>query len=416
MLNNLLKKVAVIGAAGKMGFQIATLLLQEMALTELATTGKIGSGAYYLLLIDVDQSKFFPLKKLLKKSIQKYAEKNINILREKYADNPLLISNEEIIQAFVEGALNSVYFEDDVVKAKGSHLIFEAIYESVEEKVTLFKKVKSEKGFYFTNTSSIPIQELNLQAHLENRMIGFHFYNPPEVQKLVELIPLKNEELLKIAHELVKRLNKIAVVAKDAPGFIGNGHFMRECLFAFHQADRLMKEEHFTFQDAITLVDEVTQKLLFRPMGIFQLMDYVGLDIVLNVLTIMKLPLPVALLYQTSQNVLGGQNPDGTQKKGFFSYEGHEKKEARHLPISFSWKTLSKMTNREEVIKKELQNTFRSDHLESRLAKEFLIHSLEIAENLVKENVAHSLKDVDTVLKLGFFHLYGVSLIKDLYA
>jgi len=96
---------------------------------------------------------------------------------------------------------------------------------------------------------------------------------------LVELIPAKTtkQELVDFAMQYAKNLRKTIVPSNDVAGFIGNGHFMRDALFAFSEVERLSKEMDFV--EAVYMINKVSQEYLIRPMGIFQLLDYVGLDV-----------------------------------------------------------------------------------------------------------------------------------------
>src|SRR6185295_15214336 len=92
-------------------------------------------------------------------------------------------------------------------------------------------------AYFLTNTSSIPISALSQSAELGGRLLGYHFYNPPAVQKLVEVITARNTEpaLVELGNELGKLLEKTLVPSHDVAGFIGNGHFIREGLFALER-------------------------------------------------------------------------------------------------------------------------------------------------------------------------------------
>ena len=167
--------------------------------------------------------------------------------------------------------------------AYDSHLIFEAIAENPDLKTSIFKKINENsegEPWFFTNTSSIPIARLNDSANLNGRILGFHFYNPPAVQRLVELItiPGNSAVMIDFAKAYAKNLRKVLVPSNDVAGFIGNGHFMRDALYGISEAEKLT--EKFSFAQAVYIVNKVTQDFLLRPMGIFQLIDYVGVDVV----------------------------------------------------------------------------------------------------------------------------------------
>ena len=427
MLNQLLQKVAILGAAGKMGSGISLLILLEMG--QLAI--RHPQNSYHLSLIDVSAERLCELKKYLKKQILKNAEKNINLLRDLFEDHKDLISNEQIIQAYLEKTFDLVSFDDQLSKASQAWLIFEAAIEDQHLKVELLKNIYQNsaiKPLILTNTSSLPIQELDQMAHLDHHLIGFHFYNPPADQELVEIIIPEgvSKEYQELAFELAKLLKKTVVCSQDIAGFIGNGHFMREVAFAGKLVQELQNQ--MPLADAIVLINHITQVYLLRPMGIFQLVDYVGIDVVVKIETIMANSLQdstiqcelIEKFYQ--EGILGGQNQDGSQKDGIFKYQKGEMMEifdlTRHYYRPFekifdefvpeiSWKILQKSPEKQTLLQKHFRSLNQQKDLNSTIAKRFLENSNQIAQNLVQDQVAHSLQDVSVVLKNGFFHAYG---------
>lgn len=434
-MNDTLKSVSVIGAGGKMGRGISLLLLQEMTRLEAELSAKVGTGEYRLTLIDVNDQALHPLKQYLRSQIRRYAERNINAIRNYFADNPTLVSNEEIIDFFVRGALDNIRLETDIDKAKDSQLIFEAAIEDIDAKIQIFSNLSAigrQDAYYFTNTSSIPIGFLDEKGKLNGRLIGFHFYNPPAVQKLLEIIPSSNgkKELTELAHKLAKRLKKVSVESKDVAGFIGNGHFLREIAFACEKVNELARDR--TREEAIYLVNHVTHNFLIRPMGIFQLIDYVGIDVCHKVSEIMseflKSPLQNPIIQEmVEQWKFGGQYPDGSQKEGFFKYQDHMPtdiyclKDQTYMKPTWEfgalpeghmpWKKLQRVSTREAILENYFNNLFQQNTFEAQLAKEFLLKSHKIAQNLVKDGVAQNFEDVNTVLRSGFYHLYGAEIV-----
>lgn len=407
MLNDYLKRVCVLGAGGKMGSGIAQLLLQEMACVEAESTGKVGSGNFKLVLIDSHEQALMAMQKALRGHLTKYAEQNINNLRKYFQSNPLLVSNEEIIEYYVNGALEILRFNTQLEAADQSTLIFEAVVEDVRIKVDLFKKLShlaDKEAYYFTNTSSIPIEVLNKEALLDNRLIGFHFYNPPAIQKLLELIPSTNvkPELFRLAEELAKRLKKIVVISKDEAGFIGNGYFMREMLFAFEKVEELSRTH--SLPQAFYLINKVTQDYLIRPMGMFQLIDYVGIDVCRRICAIMGTYLP----QESFRNILLESFALDRYKILDEDEIFQCNQELGHLPKEHvSWKTLQKDPDKDIKLQAYFDNLRLDSSCGAELAKEFLRKSIEISHHLVQSGVAARSEDVDVVLKNGFFHLYG---------
>ncbi len=433
MLDNLLKRVAVIGAGGKMGRGISFLLLQEMS-QKLFTESDLK-----LTLIDVDEKSLLGLKTYLKNQLVKFAEKNIIYLRDLYSKNESLIDNKEIIDDFVEKSLSIVREGTELNSAKDAKLVFEAILENVDLKIKIFSSLSqicSSETYFFSNTSSIPISVLDSLSCLHGRIIGYHFYNPPPVQKLVEVIPASTtkKELIEIGFELGKRLKKILVTSMDKAAFIGNGHFLRDVSYVLEKLDSLKIPK----VEAIYCMNRISQDFMLRPMGIFQLLDYVGIDVADFIYAIMEKYLPSEkfehrLIGEMVRNkIKGGQFADGSQKDGFLKYENNKPvgvyslEEGRYilfnegdwrkkcdeklgsLPKShLTWKVLSKDKQKEEKLSFYFKELFQMTTWGAELAKEYLIYSKKIAQKLVEEGVAKSTLDVNLVLMNGFYHLYG---------
>lgn len=429
-LDNLLQRVAVAGASGKMGRGIALLLLEQMALDALKGE-EAHLSQYHLSLIDIDESRFRELKLYLQKELVRFAEKNIQLLRDLFSSIPSIVSNREVIDAFLKRAFDMVDCSSAIEHLRGSRLVFEAAFEDVDLKVALLKSVHSlaPDAFVFTNTSSIPIGLLADRSALKGRLIGFHFYNPPPVQKLVELIAIEKSEpsLLEVARALGERLDKIVVPSADRAGFIGNGHLAREVVFACQLVEEL--EQKYASEVAIQIVDQVTKAFLLRPMGIFQLIDYIGWEVVGQVLAIMETYLPDPELSSPwfkkylEKGLRGGQTMEGKPKNGIFSYVegkvegvftpsgGYVPLEALtflgELPIDLSWKKIQKEPALIKQIPTYFSMLFQQKSFGSELAKRFLSHSRKVEELLVETHVARSLEDVGSVLKNGFYHLYS---------
>lgn len=413
-------KVTVVGAAGRMGKGISLVLLQEMARDQAERFGKVEGGKERLNLIDSNEEAVFSLRRYLRPHLTRYAEKTINQLRDYYAKREDLVSNKEIIEAFVEGALDMVHCDTEAAAAKGSHIIFEAVSENLDIKDALYLELRELCAcdtHYFTNTSSLPIGTINEIGRLSNRIVGFHFYNPPQTQKLVELIiPEETEYTTQdLAHEVAKRLNKTTVYSNDVAGFIGNGHFIREVAFACDMVEKLQK--NYPIDMAISIVNTVTKDFLFRPMGIFELVDFVGADVCHQIALIMEEQIPDSGLVKKLMTKMQGKkffSYDGHQLTGVYSLESGEYRAFQEEMEAIigpkpegSWSELRLKRDAEYIIEKEFDRICSDNSLGTELMIEFLKHSCRIGNMLVQTNVARSIDDVDTVLRLGFGHLYS---------
>jgi 3-hydroxyacyl-CoA dehydrogenase len=436
-LDERLENVAVLGAAGKMGSGIVLLLAQEMAKLKVGNPGK----GYYLYAMDVSEKALDGLMSYLRAQATKAGEKACVGLRDLYRDRADLVENYDIIDQFTQDVLSVIRPITDLRLVKNARMIFEAIVEDENVKFKVLKEVKSlcsANTYFFTNTSSIPIHVIDEGVGLDGRIIGFHFYNPPAVQKLAELIPSKRtrKELLELSNEIGNLLRKKIIPSNDVAGFIGNGHFMRDILHAISEADGL--SDTFSHVEAIYAMNTISQDFLIRPMGIFQLIDYVGVEVCQLIMKVMSTHIPGIKLESELLNrmvqkkVLGGQFADGSQKDGFLKYEknrpagiydiekgkyialemeGWTKKVNEKLgPLPEGWAPWRKLLMdpaKENICAACFANLKKMDTLGAQLAKSYFKRSKEIAEGLVRDGVAHSPEDVNNVLINGFYHVYG---------
>ncbi len=432
-----LQNVTVLGAAGKMGSGILLLTAVEMADISLQPENK--GKTFVLNAVDVSDDALFGLFGYLRTQVRKIAEKKTGMLRQLYADREDLIENFQIIDEYIFDVLRIVRPTTAMEVAYRSNIVFEAIKEDPALKNRILGGIakNSEKDpWFFTNTSSIPITELDEGAGLNGKVIGFHFYNPPAVQRLVEVIRSKHttDEVYDFALTYAKRLKKVVVPSNDYAGFIGNGHFMRDALHGILEAERLTPE--FGYAQAVYAINKVTQNHLIRPMGIFQLIDYVGVDVCSYIMGVMNPyleneDLHAALLdTMLEQGVRGGQFSSGAQKDGFLKYEKGQpvavwdinKKEyvnfadfaadvdAKLGEMPKSWKPW-KAVNFNKAKAAQLAEIFGEmngmDNLGVNLAKTYNAKSNEIGNLLVNSGVANNSDDVNTVMLTGFYHAYG---------
>jgi 3-hydroxyacyl-CoA dehydrogenase len=432
-----LQNVTVLGAAGKMGSGILLLTAVEMADLSLKPENK--GKAFVLNAMDVSKEGLAGLMLYLRAQVQKIAEKKTVGLRKFYVDRADLIENEEIINQYIFDVMNIVRPTTRLEAAYESTLVFEAVSENRALKVKILSQIDQNNPalpWYFTNTSSVPIHLIDEEAGLRGRILGFHFYNPPAVQKLVELIVTKqtDTEMIEFSKLYAKNLGKIVVPANDFAGFIGNGHFMRDALHGIHTAEKLAKD--MPFAEAVYAVNRVTQDFLIRPMGIFQLIDYVGIDVVSFIMGVMNPFLPDEDLHSglldkmLELGVKGGQYSDGSQKDGFLKYEkgkpvaiynpdtktyvsvGELKEKIDNLlgalPASLiPWKAAVKVKDKDTTFGKIFADMKAMDTPGAKLAVEYGQRSNAIGKKLVADNVAYNDNDVNTVLLTGFFHAYG---------
>ncbi|MFA8299925.1 MAG: 3-hydroxyacyl-CoA dehydrogenase family protein [Hyphomicrobiales bacterium] len=433
-----LYKAAVVGAAGKMGSGI--LLLTAIEMTDINLKPENRQKAYSIYAIDKSEESLKDLQNYIHVQLTKIAEKRIVKLRETYALKENLIENSQIIDQYVEDVKQTIRYSTKLESAFNCNLVFEAASENIDVKTSILSTIEENSNdtspFYYTNTSSIPIDFLNKSANLGGRIIGFHFYNPPAIQKLVELITIEDNshEIKSFAHKLAESLQKVVVPSNDIAGFIGNGHFMRELVYAFNNVDSLFEKMHL--HESIYIYDNIIRDYLIRPMGIFQLADYVGLEVVKSILGIMSKfhegenLKPQLLDKILGMDIKGGQYANGSQKDGFFQYKSGRIvgvlnfKTGGYVPVGditekcdtiigdkpksiLAWKEVIRMKDKAEFLTTYFHDLHRESALGAKLAIEYGKNSLKIGLNLITDNIANNEHDVNTVMLTGFYHAYG---------
>lgn len=155
-------------------------------------------------------------------------------------------------------------------------LVIEAIAEDLEIKQKLFADLEALVGaevILATNTSSLSVTAIAAACKAAERVVGLHFFNPPPLMALVEVIRAVQtaETVAETAYQLMESWGKRPVWAKDTPGFIVN----RVARPFYGEALRLLDEG---IADMATIDWAMTKLAGFR-MGPFMLMDYIGHDV-----------------------------------------------------------------------------------------------------------------------------------------
>jgi 3-hydroxybutyryl-CoA dehydrogenase len=178
------------------------------------------------------------------------------------------------------GVLAEIHGTASIEEVADADLIIEAVTESLETKVDLFRTLSSitrDDVVLATNTSSLPIMQLAAATDRPDRVVGMHFFNPPPVMKLLELIRSlqTSDETMEFARGIGERLGKTTVVAKDRAGFIVNYLLT----YYLNSAVRMLDEQFATKED----IDTAVKLGLGHPMGPFELLDLIGLDTMMAV-------------------------------------------------------------------------------------------------------------------------------------
>lgn len=154
-------------------------------------------------------------------------------------------------------------------------MVFEAVPEKLDLKTELFRKldaVVKPEAIFATNTSSLPVIDMAVATNRPARVLGFHFFNPAQVMKLVELVHTvaTEEEVVDAGKAFAEGLGKTAVPCRDRAGFIAN-----LLLFPYLNSAVRMLDGGFASRED---VDAAMQLGCGHPMGPLALLDLIGLD------------------------------------------------------------------------------------------------------------------------------------------
>jgi enoyl-CoA hydratase/3-hydroxyacyl-CoA dehydrogenase len=242
-----IKKIAVMGA-GDMGHGIA-----EVALL----------AGYKVAMRDIEQRFIDKGYSKIKDSLDKLVEKQKITEENKKA----MVAN---IQTFV----------DIAESVKDADFVIEAVPEVMDLKKQVFQALDAaapKHAILASNTSTMSITEMASATKRPEQVVGIHFFNPPVLMKLVEVIKGEktSEATMQVTYDLSLKMNKVPVrIEKDSPGFIYNRvNAPTDILLG------LMVEKSLATPEEI----DARMRKAGAPMGPYEVMDYIGLDVAYHV-------------------------------------------------------------------------------------------------------------------------------------
>jgi 3-hydroxybutyryl-CoA dehydrogenase len=185
------------------------------------------------------------------------------------------VKREKLSQSEADTLLGHLSSTTDLADLADCDLVFEAVPEKLELKRETFAaldRVLKPEAVLATNTSSLPVIDMAVATNRPDRVVGFHFFNPATVMKLVELVHTvaTDEEVIESAKQFADGLGKVAVPCRDRAGFIAN-----LLLFPYlNAATRMFDQGYATRED----IDASMQLGCGHPMGPLSLLDLIGLD------------------------------------------------------------------------------------------------------------------------------------------
>lgn len=190
-----------------------------------------------------------------------------------------LVEKQKMSKADAENIFMRVTPIVDLKQAlEGTDLLIEAVPEDMSLKKKVYAEIDSfaeSKTLYASNTSTLPITEMAALTSRPERFIGLHFFNPPQLMPLVEVIPgnMTDSSMVDMAMGFVQKLGKHPVLCKkDVAGFIINRVFIP----LVHEAVYCQERDNVP----TTTIDSAVKFKMSFPMGIFELADYTGLDVI----------------------------------------------------------------------------------------------------------------------------------------
>ena len=248
-----IKKIAVLGA-GLMGHGITQVAAQV--------------AQYQVYVRDIKQEFIDNGMKMINDSLQRFVKKG------------------EMTEAQMNEVLSRIHPTLDLKEAVAdADLIIEAVTENPELKKKVLAEADAQakpEAIIASNTSSISISEIASATKRPEKFAGMHFFNPPQLMKLIEIIrgAKTSDETLNTIVEVTKKMGKEPVVVKkDVAGFVVN----RILIPALNEAVNLVNEDVATPED----IDKAIKLGLNWPMGPLTLLDYVGLDTTLAITEVM---------------------------------------------------------------------------------------------------------------------------------
>jgi 3-hydroxybutyryl-CoA dehydrogenase len=291
-----IKKIGIAGA-GTMGSGIAQIFARK---------------GYNVVMTDISEEILLKSKKLVDIF-------NISLIEEG------IMSKDEI-----DMVISNIDYSTDKKVFSDCDLIIEAIVEKMDIKQVFWKEVEQiarKDAYLATNTSGLSINMISELVQIKERFIGMHFWNPPHIIPLVELIKgdKTTDNTVEVLKELLTIIDKEPVVVqKDAPGFIGN----RLQFAAFREAMYIVDQ-------GIATAEDVDKAMRFGPgfrypvIGPLQTADLGGLDTfyyissyLFNELSDIKEP-PEFLKSKMENGKLGVKS-----KEGFYDYSDGKDEEA----------------------------------------------------------------------------------------
>jgi len=283
---------------------------------------------------------------------------------------------------------------------RGCELLIEAAPEKLELKREIFTGLAQALGpepVFATNTSSLRVAEIAAGVPGPERVVGMHFFNPPALMKLVEVVAAEgsSEQALAAATEVAERMGRTPIRAKDSPGFVANRLARPFSLESLRMLGDGVAE--------VATIDRVVRLGGGFRMGPFELLDLIGLDVNLEIARsfFRQGGEPERWRPSPIQEELVAEGRFGRKSgHGYYEYgEGHEREADPDLGIEAPTLDSDQLAKIDPAAEPVLTRLFAQIANEAAFASEEEIASDE---------------DMETAMRLGFNWPLGPLAITDL--
>jgi 3-hydroxybutyryl-CoA dehydrogenase len=241
----------------------------------IGTVGVVGSGTMATGIIEVFAKAGYEVV-----SVTRGAEKSVRVRDKLAASLAKAVVKGKLAEADRDRAQSRVRWSTVLDDLSGVDLVVEAVVEELSVKKALFASLDEicKPGVLLaTTTSSLPVVECAMATERPADVVGLHFFNPAPVMGLVEVVRTirTSPEALATATTLCTALGKQPVVCADRAGFVVNA-----LLFPYlNDAVRMLEASYASADD----IDHAMKQGCGYPMGPFELLDVVGLDVALAI-------------------------------------------------------------------------------------------------------------------------------------
>jgi len=240
-----------------------------------SSVGVIGSGTMATGIVEVFAKAGFTVT-FVARSNEKIAKVTGTIER----SLEKALQRGKIVQGDVDATLGRITGTTSLDDMADVDLVVEAIAEELDIKTALFEnldEICKPGAILATTTSSLPVVDLAAVTSRPSDVVGLHFFNPAPIMKLVEIVDTvaTDDEVIATAEDVVAKIGKVGVRCGDRAGFIVNA-----LLFPYLNDAIKMAEGNYAGTDDI---DAAMKLGCGYPMGPFELLDVVGLDVSLAI-------------------------------------------------------------------------------------------------------------------------------------